>query len=413
MDKAIVLVESGPRLLREPLVRMLNERAAERLYFLRNAAEGSANRWIEEYVPHERILEIDFSERDGFGDRVVNAFERCGVRIGSVLASREDYVFHANEVARCSKSPPISCASSLALRHKGLMRQAFNCSGDLAVVRSETVDSVEEGLDKLDTFEGDIVVKPAELLGSVGVWKVCKGDRHAAERRLAEAAAADVVENLRSTTGISSQVVLEEYIPCLEEISVEGYVYQQRARPLLITEKRTSPEPTFFEVGHLIPSKLIWTGRDLVFGTFRRMCHSLSLSDTVVHAEMRVRPDGLVVPVELGARLAGDLIPQLVAAASGIDMERIAVALALGEDPLVETADARGAAGIQFLNRELPPRSWNPDGMPTGVTICRYDSVDEDLSRTGHLFVVGDTREQVLSRLHAVANQLGIGSAFV
>jgi hypothetical protein len=145
---------------------------------------------------------------------------------------------------------------------------------------------------------------------------------------------------------------------------------------------------------------------------------ALGLTVGVMHAEVRLTARGPLI-LRVGASLADDLIPLLVARARGISLARAAAALATGNTPdLSPTRDQ--AAAVRFLypdvsgrlvrlkTPEMFPQPWLDrfawTQQPGNAVLGPPHSGFED--RVAHWVVTGADTAQCTSRLGLIAEQI-------
>ncbi len=118
-----------------------------------------------------------------------------------------------------------------------------------------------------------------------------------------------------------------------------------------MTAKELGPEPHFVEVGHAVQADLGPEERAAVDSYVSDVCRALGVSLGPFHCELRLG-GGEPVLIEIGARLAGDHICDLIELATGVSLPRIMLAAYAGL-PLDEVAPAgvpaAKYAGIHFF----------------------------------------------------------------
>jgi biotin carboxylase len=159
-------------------------------------------------------------------------------------------------------------------------------------------------------------------------------------------------------------------------VSVESFIAAGRTSHLAITGRFAPAEP-FRETGYFIPAAL---GRDeqaAVLETATRAIDAIGVTTGSLHTEIKLTPDGPRV-LELNARLAGSPIPELVAAALGIEPLSISMRLALGEVVRHESkpVDPR----VRYEMRIQPPMSMHRvialEGLDGLLLDPRVDAVE-------------------------------------
>lgn len=132
------------------------------------------------------------------------------------------------------------------------------------------------------------------------------------------------------------------------EFSVESVTYGGVTTIVTITKKRSSSGGYFVELGHTVPAMLQPEDLQAMCATVRDAIAALGITHSVTHTEVKLTPDGPKI-VEIGARLAGGRIPELVELALGVDLWDATLSLALGEVPDLQSTRNQ-AACIRFLS---------------------------------------------------------------
>jgi biotin carboxylase len=140
---------------------------------------------------------------------------------------------------------------------------------------------------------------------------------------------------------------VEEYVAG-SEIGAETVVLRDEVRIVAITRKRLGPEPRFQELGHSVDARDPLLNDPAVTQAVARTVRALGIEHGVLHIELRLTKRGPVV-IDCDATPGGDLIPLLVARATGIDLVQAAAALATGGVPDL-SPKRRQAAAVQFLH---------------------------------------------------------------
>lgn len=192
------------------------------------------------------------------------------------------------------------------------------------------------------------VIKPSAFGGSLGVRLVQDQsqaeDAYAYVRRIID-------ENAAVFTVQNRQIQVEEFCALTDEVSVEVLNHHDRRTVLGVTDKTLGPKPFFAEVGHRVPSK--YSAREDVLDIALRACAAIGLDHGVAHVEVKVQ-DGLPPQiVEVGARTAGDGIPDLVEAAYGVSVYELHIRSYLealdGELPGLPALTPAGLAAVAVL----------------------------------------------------------------
>jgi biotin carboxylase len=190
-----------------------------------------------------------------------------------------------------------------------------------------------------------LILKPARGTGSESVTKLATHTE--LEGILARLATVEHPEPM----------VVEPYLAG-PEISVEAFSERGAHRVVGITSK--SVDANFVEVGHVVREAS--AADAAVAGYVTRVLDALGITDGPTHTELILTAVGPRV-VETHTRAGGDQIPQLLTAASGIDLIELAVRQALGErvlpvlDALLSEPDRPARFGaIRYLVSPAPGR---------------------------------------------------------
>ncbi|MBL1101566.1 ATP-grasp domain-containing protein [Streptomyces coffeae] len=176
-----------------------------------------------------------------------------------------------------------------------------------------------------------LVIKPVDGSGSKGVTRVTRSDDLPA-----------AVAYARSYSA-SQTVIAEEFIQG-RPLAIE--VFMRDGRALMTCVKDKEFVDGSFVVRRLRTAQLPSATRDQLEATVERLCHALGIVNGPANFDVVLGADGQERVIEANARLGGDSVPRLLAAAYGVDVVRALIALALGEpfgDHLAQTRAAHAA----------------------------------------------------------------------
>lgn len=221
--------------------------------------------------------------------------------------------------------------------NKYFMRKALMSGGDPVPRVYSFGENVKGGGDGL-TFP--VIVKPTDRSGSRGV-SIVRNENElgaAAERALYES--------------FEKRLVVEEYIEG-DEYSLEGISWNGRHRILAMTKKYTSGPPHFIETGHMEPAPV---DADTRLRAERVVVHALctlGIRYGASHSEVKIREDGSIWIIEIGARMGGDCIgSDLVPASCGIDYVKAVIETACGIEPGLCVEHEGTPAAVRYIMRE-------------------------------------------------------------
>jgi len=191
----------------------------------------------------------------------------------------------------------------------------------------------------VNSYNRDLIIKPADSSGSRGVQLIQNKNR-----------LNNIYEYTRSFSR-TGEVVVEEYMKG-PEVSVETITINGITNILAITDKLTTGSPHFVEMGHSIQSLLPNDVKENIGEVTKAAIAALGIENSPAHTEVIITDEGAKI-VELGARLGGDNITtSLVPLATGIDMVKACINLAIGIKPDIKQKFNKGAAIRYFNSKE-------------------------------------------------------------
>lgn len=130
----------------------------------------------------------------------------------------------------------------------------------------------------------------------------------------------------------SGDLMVEEYMEG-KEVSVETLSVNGECHIIQITDKMTTGEPYFVEMGHSQPSGHSVEMKKRIAEVAIAANHAIGIENGPSHTEIKITKDGPKI-VELGARLGGDNITTfLTPLSTGVDMVECCIKIALGDSP--------------------------------------------------------------------------------
>jgi biotin carboxylase len=290
--------------------------------------------------------------------------------------------------------------------HKGLMRDAFLCAGAPSPGFCRVVD-LESARSAIAAVGLPAILKPTASSGSRGVFKIT------------DAAQVDAAfTHASAIEGAGAELVVERFVDG-PEVSVEVVSWRGEHHVIAITDKLTSGDPHWVEMGHSQPSILDAQIRRSIGGVTRAGLDALGARDGTAHAELKVGPDGPML-IEIGLRLGGDFIAtDLTLLSTGVNMVRAAIDVALGRKPDVAPRCAQGAA-VRYLShvpgKVLEVRGVDEARSLPGVEVAEvYVNVGDEvgairssLDRIGHVLATGTSAAEAASRAERAAASIRV-----
>ncbi|CAI2577908.1 D-alanine--D-alanine ligase [Apilactobacillus kunkeei] len=258
-----------------------------------------------------------------------------------------------------------------------------------------------------------ILVKPSNNAGSFGVIKVNN-------KKELDLAIKNIKEN---DTEFPHGFKLNSKIICQEilvgpEISVEVIANKGQFHLLAFTEKITTKGKYSAELGHIIPAPIdkykSFEILDNVFSAMRVM----GFINGVAHAELIITNNGPRI-IEIGARLPGDFIPDLLEKALGINEAKLYIESVMGNDINIKHTK-EGFAGIKFIttNKKIKFKKIScTNQLSTDTSLLIYSKkgdiinpTHDNMSRIGHISTYSDSYLQLINKLNIESNKLFLES---
>jgi len=224
-------------------------------------------------------------------------------------------------------------------RDKVAMREHLNAAG-LDPLAFKRCGSFEEAKSFLADCAGPIICKPGHGSGSEGVSIVrTEGDLRSAWLLASKALAQ------------REPVICEEYIDG-PEYSVESLSLGGEHSIVAITEKMTTHDGHFIELGHNIPAPLSEDIKRRVEAFVLSFLDEIGQECGPCHTEIRIAKSGPRI-IESQTRVGGDRIWEMVELALGVDLITATLEyLAFGRIPVPGIAGKKAASIRFFMNEE-------------------------------------------------------------
>ncbi|MCM1168238.1 MAG: ATP-grasp domain-containing protein [Ruminococcus sp.] len=291
------------------------------------------------------------------------------------------------------------------LSNKDKFRKFLNENG-FCTPKAMGFNSASEAEKRLLEFKLPVMIKPVDSSGSKGVSVLDDPDK--------------LSEQAEHALGYSrsKRFIIEEY--------VEKYGYQIAGDGFSVNGKLvfrcfanehfdTSSENRFVPIGESWPYNMPRSVHEKIHAAVQRAFDLLKLGTGAYNFDIRIDKDENVYLMEIGARNGGNLIPQVVKYATGVDMIEYTIKAALGEDcsDLKQTdptgfwscymvhSDAPGILKSVTLDREFEKNNlveyemlsapvetvpaFTGSNGTLGTMILKYDSMEEMLYKMDHM----------------------------
>jgi biotin carboxylase len=294
---------------------------------------------------------------------------------GEVLAATA-LVQNVEGVVNCSESclrtqaalveryrvPGINSQTAAVCRDKQLMARRFE-EGGVPIARRRIVTSADEIPDAVGDVGCPGVLKPSTGVASLFTVRF-DSEQELLERF--EQFDAEAREH-RSTAirEMNGRWLVEEYLDG-PGFSVESLTLGSETTHVAVCQKGEMSKPFFLETGHVCPAPLSDDTRREMEEIAERAVRALGITDGITHSELKLTSRGIRV-LEVGARMGGGSIRQVVKLATGVDLLEVTLELARGRKPEIAPAPDRAAAS----------RSWFPASPCTVRDLSRADELLE------------------------------------
>ncbi|GAB2715879.1 pyridoxal-phosphate dependent enzyme [Streptomyces bullii] len=330
--------------------------------------------------------------------------------IAGITTTSDFYVPLVADLAAWLGLPGNPVAAVAACRDKSALRRTLDATG-VRQPRFAAVTDVASVAAAVDAVGLPCVVKPADESGSTNVLLCTTRDQ--AEEQVARILAVRVNARGLPTAGTA---LVEQYLEG-PEFSVEMFTWKGETRCIGITEKSVTGTPYFVEHRHLFPAPLSPTVAGQVEDLVRRAVEGVGIALGATHTEVRLTEDGPAV-VEINARMAGGMIPELIRLSTGTELLEQQLRVALGQPPEPVAEPARHA-GIQFLLADREGELTGVDGTGQARDIDGVDRVvvtarpgtavrppRDAYDRLGYVIAHGDSPTQVTKTCADAIGQL-------
>ncbi len=231
------------------------------------------------------------------------------------------------------------------LRNKLLMREAFtekNVDQPRVLGSASCRITLEELATRISKFP--VISKPVDMAGS---WFVSLN--FSAVEIINNAGPIFDYKSAKATNlPFSGLCMLEEYFEG-EEYSAEIIVYQGELLGFFVNKKILSPLPYFNEIGHVCGVKLSREVQNNLSSNIDSIIRASDANNTILHMEFRVASNGDIGVIEVGCRVAGDYISNLVELSYGLSLEEVMICLKANIKPEIHINPQPRITAIRFI----------------------------------------------------------------
>jgi biotin carboxylase len=303
--------------------------------------------------------------------------------VAGVVPGYEFFVEIAAELASVLSLPGISRETARIVRNKEALNERLLSRG-IRVPSSKAFEISDLGRrhrSELSLPPFPFVAKPLNLAGSAFVKLISNEEDLWRYVR-------DFTSNWPSDSGVKAKprILAQEFISG-QEFSVEGVSDKNGVHIFGVTQKTLLSSNIFIELQHVFPAPISREAQNAIELYIREVCEALQLETGAFHAELRIDKRGPVL-IEIGARLGGDCICDLVVSSGAGNIYKAALGSYMGSE-LAETSKSPSVyQGIRYIIR---PDTHSFKSLRKNFKTSPSECVFEELLKPGSPLTLNDS----------------------
>lgn len=216
------------------------------------------------------------------------------------------------------------------LQNKSLFRK-FLRENNFNTPLAESYFCYEDALNDIDKFVFPIIVKPVDSAGSKGVSRV--EDVSCLKR---------AIEYAQRFSHSNGEFIIEEFIELYgfqsgsDSFSINGKMVYTTFDDQCFDKNSSNP---YTPAMHIWPSSMSIKAQEYLKSEIQRLVTLLDMHTSIYNIEVRVGVDGKPYIMELSPRAGGNRLAELIRVATGVDMIKVCVLAAMGNDVELECND--------------------------------------------------------------------------
>lgn len=368
--------------------------------------------WDKKDLHRLLLLDPEISQEEWLGlVRVIHENDRIDAIVNFTESDADKTAYIAERLGlRCYSAQTVQWVTD-----KYLMRARLNETG-VDDTRAMKVVGPDELAKAAADLGYPVICKPTGGTGSLGISKL--------------ESPADVPRaftwSMEGTSGLDGDELIAEPFHQGPEFSVECISEAGRHYVAGITQKSID-RASFVEVGHLLPAPLPDAEAAAISDTVLRMLDALEIQDGLTHTEVILTEYGVRI-IETHLRYGGDRIPNMLSAATGIDIQKAWARQAVGHSITAEIEEAieRHRSGERAEFAAIRYRCADRRGVLTAVHGIeeahrmpgvmevaavadigeRVGDLTDSLARLAFAWALGATPEEATERAQAAVDSL-------
>ena len=363
------------------------------------------------------LLADEFARADTFdAGATLQAARRHRVDGIATLGTDQPVLTLTRAAAELGLPHSLSIEQALALTNKRYMKRWFDECG--IPHNPYRIIGPDFQAQQLEGLQPPLVLKPVDSQGQRGVVRLDSPEQ--------------VPEYLPAALRFSRDgyAVVEEFYPG-QEITFSGWVRDGRMYPLTVTDRVTRPFYPHIGVciAHTYPSRCSTEYGAEIVDISRRIVEGFGIRQGPLYFQMLIGPRGLRVN-EVAARIGGAYEDEFIPALTGIDIDMLNFAEALGRLGRFDSADAAALAAYRypaagalavllFFTEPMQVASTGPETalqQIPGVAAARYllqpgrtvGPMHNSTGRAGYVIIQGSGPSEVNRSIDAVYSALEV-----
>ena len=301
--------------------------------------------------------------------------------------------------------PGVSLETALISTNKILAQKRF-AEANVPAARFRGVGTLNGALDAAEDIGYPVYIKAPDSSGSRGISMV--EDPNGMEPAFTEAL----------QTSKKNEVLVEEMLSGIE-IGAQVIVVDGDVTHCLCHNDTVTAPPITVPVGHSLPfresEEIQREARDVCAAAVK----ALNIGNAVCNADLIATPKGVRL-FEIGARIGATGLAEIVDLHHGINLYDVALAMALGERPVIHQQDGSAAAYFiiqapdtgKLIHRSVPDEIREREGIveihfdyPEGAEVRKFRTGPD---RIGHILVTAEDVDSAENLARDIAGKLDI-----
>lgn len=256
-----------------------------------------------------------------------------------------------------------------------------------------------------EKVKAPIILKPDNLQGSVGIYKVTNKE--------------ELYQNFLDCLKVSNAeyILAEEFIEG-KEVSIEAMVFKNRVEVFGVTEKLLYPG-TFIESGHITPYEMEKYNESDIKNLVTQICQAMKINIGPLHIEVFITENGLVVG-EIHTRYGGDNITTITELSLNTDITSPLMADLANLDYSYQKKRVTNYVAIRFFDIEMgkiqsvegiEKIKTNPNVIDYSLNFSIGDNIHtikSSFDRPGWFIVKGKDKEELFKNIEECMTDLKV-----